>query len=110
MSGLFPGSSSLGASGDGGHEENLVAVLKSVLWAAQETNVLVVHIDVKKRVGTTIALREGFLHPRELLLEAIKKLMQVASGNLHRCTSSRKFLERSRNMDGNGQINLLTAC
>jgi hypothetical protein len=85
---------------NGGNQKNLITILKLVLHTAQESDVLVIDIDIEETLWSSIRPAKGWFDPGELLLEAIEQIGQMV------CRAFDRFLPISIPTQGRGDPNV----
>src|SRR6266581_4929926 len=86
-------------SGDGGDQEDFIALAERITRASEEPNVLIVHVDVDEALRRPVGVRERLLDSRELVLQRFEKLFQVLGADFGCIRSAGKSPQRRRDSD-----------
>ena len=65
------------ASGDGGDQQYLIAVIEAILQASQEANILIVHVDIQKTLWRAVLGTKHLFDARKLLVEPVEQFTEI---------------------------------
>src|ERR1700674_3260120 len=83
------------ASGDGRDDRKVVAVLQRRLEPGAEADVFVVPVDIDELAELPLVVVEPFLEARELLVQLVERLRDVAGIDLNNGRAARQLAQRA---------------
>jgi hypothetical protein len=87
-------------TGDGGNQEDFVAVPKSVFRATREADVLVVHVNVHEAQWRAVRRTQRLLDAGMFLLQPVEELGEIPGCRFDDFRAARESAQRWRDADG----------